>query len=147
MAFEPITTQEQFDAAIAKRLEKATKAVEDKFKDYDSLKTSNEDLQKQLDTANETIKSKGAEIDGYKAKVGILESSALKTKIALEKKLPYEFADRLSGEDEAALRADADKWAGYFSQNREVPPLGGTETPPKDGTRESLKGVLKGIRE
>ena len=77
-AFEPITTQEAFDAAVADRLAP--------YADYDDLKAQNADLNARIQT---------------------YETDALKTRIAHEVGLPFEMSSRLNGSTEADIRKDA----------------------------------------
>ena len=69
--FEPITTQEAFDAAVADRLAP--------FADYDDLKAQNAD---------------------YASRIHIFEMSELKTRIAHEVGIPFDLSQRLTGENE-----------------------------------------------
>ena len=73
--FEPITTQEAFDAAVADRLAP--------FADYDDLKAQNAD---------------------YASRIHAFEMSELKTRIAHEVGIPFDLSQRLTGENEDAIR-------------------------------------------
>lgn len=112
--FTPITTQEEFDAAIKDRLardrEAQAKKTAEKYGDYEDLKTKAAEYEKQL--ADYAEKLKGAEekdkkIAELETSVKKYETSALKTKIAHEAGLDYSLAARLSGETEDDIRADA----------------------------------------
>ena len=76
--FEPITTQEAFDVAVADRLAP--------FADYDDLKAQNAD---------------------YASRIHAFEMSELKTRIAHEVGIPFDLSQRLTGENEDAIRKDA----------------------------------------
>ena len=112
--FTPITTQEEFDAAIKDRLtrdrEAQAKKTAEKYADYEDLKTKNADYEKQLASYAEQLKGaeekdkKIAELEGSVKKY---ETSALKARIAHETGLDYSLAARLSGESEDEIRADA----------------------------------------
>ena len=80
--FEPITTQEAFDAAVADRLAP--------FADYDDLKAQNAD---------------------YASRIHAFEMSELKTRIAHEVGIPFDLSQRLTGENEDAIRKDAQSLA------------------------------------
>lgn len=112
--FTPITTQEEFDAAIKDRLtrdrEAQAKKTAEKYADYEELKTKTAEYEKQIAGFTEQLKGveekdkKIAELEGSVKKY---ETSALKTKIAHEAGLDYSLATRLSGETEDEIRADA----------------------------------------
>ena len=109
MAFEPITTQEALDAAIAASVQAEHDAEKKKYGGTAA------DLAKQLSTAQKTAADKektyeqqNTTIQDLQSKVKGYESRQLKEKIAREAGLPYELAGRLSGDDEAALKADAE---------------------------------------
>lgn len=102
--FTPIETQEAFDAAIKDRIERAKKsAAADAAKQYEGW-IKPEDAQK---SANQ-IAALTKQVAELTAKNQAAELSALRTRIAHETGLPFELADRLHGDDEKALRADAE---------------------------------------
>ena len=112
--FTPITTQEEFDAAIKDRLtrdrEAQAKKAAEKYADYDDLKAKTADYEKQIASYAEQLKGieekdkKIAELEGSVKKY---ETSALKARIAHETGLDYSLAARLSGDTEDEIRADA----------------------------------------
>lgn len=112
--FTPITTQEEFDAAIKERLtrdrEAQARKTAEKYADYDDLKAKAGDYERQI--ADYTEKLKGIEEKDKKIKelestVKKHETSALRTRIAHETGLDYSLASRLTGESEEEIRADA----------------------------------------
>ena len=46
--FTPITTQEQFDAAIGERLKRERESLAKKYGDYDALKQKTDDYERQI---------------------------------------------------------------------------------------------------
>lgn len=136
--FTVIETQEQLDKVIGDRIRRAeetaaAKAAE-KYQDYDAMKSQNEDLAKQIAQLTEQITKQTETIDGNKAivddltaKVQAYETASVKTKIALELGLPYQMANRLSGDDEAAIRADAETMVKLIGSQKPVAPLGSGE--------------------
>ncbi len=112
--FTPITTQEEFDAAIKDRLtrdrEAQAKKTAEKYADYEDLKSKNAEYEKQIAGFTEQFKGveekdkKIAELEGSVKKY---ELSALKTKIAHEAGLDYSLASRLNGDTEEEIRTDA----------------------------------------
>lgn len=112
--FTPITTQEEFDAAIKDRLtrdrEAQAKKVAEKYADYEDLKNKTAEYEKQIAGFTEQLKGaeeKDKKIAELESSVKKYETSALKTKIAHEAGLDYSLATRLTGETEDEIRADA----------------------------------------
>lgn len=148
--FKEIKTQEEFDAAIKERLDRNTKSVTaevtKKYEGYISpddlaakIKESTDkiaELTKQAAEKDKSIADLTTENKNYKL-------NALKTKIAHEKGLPYELAERLTGDTEEALGKDAEALAKYVSSS--TAPLGSPEVPPptaKSGINAALESVL-----
>lgn len=112
--FTPITTQEEFDAALKDRLtrdrEAQAKKTAEKYADYEDLKNKTAEYEKQIAGFKEQLKGaeekdkKIAELEGSVKKY---ELSALKTKIAHEAGLDYSLASRLNGDTEDEIRTDA----------------------------------------
>ena len=109
MAFEAITTQEEFDKAISARLDRERSATEKKYGDYEQLKEkagkydalASKDYEGQIKTLNEQLKAAKETITGHDAIVADLkkraetaENTLLKTKVAHEAGLPMELAQR-----------------------------------------------------
>ena len=110
--FKPITTQEEFDAAIKERLsrEKA------KYADYDQLKSLVEDLKKENVDLKSTIEANrqskadaDKQLEEMQNQISNYETASLRTRVALQHGLPYDLADRLQGTDEESLTADAER--------------------------------------
>lgn len=137
--FTPIETQEAFDKAIGERLKRERETVESKYANYAELSKTNKDLQKQLtdllqsmEATNAGLKERDAEIEKLNAQVSAFEKSAMKTRIAHELGLPYELAGRIQGDDEKAMRADAQSLAGYVSKPTALP-MKDSEPKPRSG--------------
>lgn len=124
MEFEPITTQEQLDSLLA--------AERNKFKDY----VSPEELASQLAEKDGTIAD-------LTAKNKAFEMSALKAKIARENGLRPELAERLTGDDEKALKADAKALAALVAPP-EPSPLKGNEGG-KNDINASISELANGL--
>lgn len=123
MAFEPIETQEAFDAAIKTRLERERRKVEGeieaKYADYGELAEkakaydeAREAEKSELEKANERI----AALEGEKAKREEADkAAALRRKVASEKGVPE---DLISGSDEEAMGASADRLLEFAKEKR-----------------------------
>ena len=144
--FKPITTQAEFDAAIGERLKRERETLSKKYGDYDDLKTKVADYEKQIAQLTRAAEDAAKKYAGYdkdladlQAKVKGYETDSVKTRIAHEAGLPYELAARLTGEDEAAIRKDAEALAKLLGgQTRKAPPLRDTE-PAGDGKKAAMR--------
>ena len=128
--FKPIETQEAFDAAIKERLERAKKTVTDEVKKQYEGWISPEDAKKSADE----IAGLKTQVADLTAKTTAAELSALRTRIAHETGLPYELADRLRGEDEKAIRADAEAFSRLTAPKPSPSPSYSPETPVSSST-------------
>lgn len=137
--FKPIESQEQFDAMVKDRLERAERSFIEKYGKSDELKTqlgAKDDqiaeLTKQLEEANKNFESSKAQVDGLNAKVLQYETDSVKTRVAHEEGIPYEMASRLAGDNEEAIRADAKALAKMMKAQATTPPPFKPELPPQD---------------
>lgn len=139
--FTPIETQEAFDAAIKDRIERAKKsAAADAAKQFEGW-IKPEDAQKSADRIAELTQ----QVADLTAKNTAAELGALRTKIAHETGLPYELADRLRGDDEKALRADAETLIQLTASKPSPSPAYSPETPvtsAADAAFRALAGEL-----
>ena len=124
--FKAIETQEDFDAAIKARLDRNTKTVTDEVKkSYEGYISPDEakKLTEQVDTLTKQLTEKDTAIADLTAKNKQYETASVKARIAHEKGLPFELADRLSGETEEDIAADAEKLAQFVSAGKPPAPL------------------------
>ena len=141
MAFKAIETQEDLDIIIGERLKREREAAEKKYAGFDEAKEKAEkydklvaqDFEGQIKKLNEELKTEKEKNAGHDQTVADLtaratkaEMSLLKAKIAHEAGLPYELANRLNGENEEELLADAKTLTG-FMRPAGAPPLRTTE--------------------
>ena len=132
--FKPITTQEEFNAAVDARLQQELA----KYSDYDDLKKKNGDYKKTLAANSMTIATLQGQVKGY-------EVGAIKSKVAKELGIPDGMAGRLSGETEEEIRKDAEGMAPLFSKTTPAAPLADTETT-TNGKNENLRNMLQNLR-
>lgn len=145
MTFKTIETQEQLDEIIQERIARAKESVAKEYADYEDLKKAKAGLEKQVADLTEQAKKKDEQdkeneqiLADLKAQVHEYEMSSAKTKIALEEGLPFELANKLTGEDEEAIRADAQNMA-KFVQQKQAAPIGSPE--PTDGNSDPKKAA------
>lgn len=135
--FEPILTQEAFDAAISQRIRRERETVRKEFSDYDQVKTSLADAQKKSQEHEATIAELQKKIQGY-------ETDSVKTRIALEKGIPLELKNRLAGTTEDEIRKDAESLAKFLSKtDPEEPPLRDPEPVEADSKSAVSKAAYK----
>lgn len=147
--FKPITTQEEFDAAIKERLsrEKA------KYSDYDQLKSrvaeleeENVGLKSTIEASNQSKVDADKQLEEMQNQISNYETASLRTRVALQYGLPYDLADRLQGTDEESFKADAERLAGYMKPKESIPPLKTNEPNLGDDKDAALKGMLHKMR-
>lgn len=147
--FKAIETQEELDAIIGKRLERERKNTAEKYADYDELKAYKEnselkfaDVTRALEEANETIKSHASEVETLNSRIKEFETKDFKRKLAVEVGLDISLADRIAGEDEKAMKEDAEALAKVFKASHSQP-LATTEKGVPDEKTEGYKQMLK----
>jgi len=124
--FKAIETQEDFDAAIKARLDRNTKTVTDEVKkSYEGYISPDEakKLTEQVNALTAQLTERDGSIADLTAKNKQYETASVKARIAHEKGLPFELAERLSGETEQDIAADAEKLAQFVSAGRAPAPL------------------------
>ena len=153
--FTPITTQEEFDAAIKDRLtrdrEAQAKKTAEKYADYEDLKNKTAEYEKQIAGFKEQLKGaeekdkKIAELEGSVKKY---ELSALKTKIAHEAGLDYSLASRLNGDTEDEIRTDAKSLSDTIGKMKtSAAPAKSTEPAGAAGkSHAALQGLLSSLK-
>ena len=146
--FKPITTQEEFDAAIKERLsrEKA------KFSDYDQLKsrvteleTENVGLKSTIEASNQSKADSDKQLEEMQKQIAGYETANLRTRIALQNGLPYDLADRLQGTDEESFKADAERLASFIKHVEPVAPMRNLEPALEKNENTSYKNLVQGL--
>ena len=145
--FKTIETQEELDAIVKARIARER----EKYSDYDSLKDRVKELENEntfLQGAVEDLKSSKeaveTQISDYEAKISGYETEKVRNRIAMEYGLPLDIANRLQGDDEDSLKADAESLAGFLKSTQPVPPLKDVE-PASDDKEAATKQFLKSL--
>ena len=149
--FTPITTQEDFDKAIGERLKRERETVKKEYAGYLSPEDEKNKYEGYLSPAAEKEKYKGyltpEEAAEKEKAIKGYEANSVKMRIAHEVGIPYELADRLTGENEEALRKDAEGLIKIMgSQAHKVPPLKSTEPPAADTKTAAFKSMLDNMK-
>ena len=146
--FKPITTQEEFDAAIKGRLSRE----KEKYGDYDQLKSrvaeleeENVGLKSTIEATNQSKADADKQLEDLQNQISGYEMANLKTRVALQHGLPYDLADRLQGNDEESFKADAERLAEYIKKSQPVAPVRDSE-PVLEKTENTLyKNLVQGL--
>ena len=146
--FKPITTQEEFDAAIKGRLSRE----KEKYGDYDQLKSrvaeleeENVGLKSTIEATNQSKADADKQLEELQSQIAGYETASLRTRVALQYGLPYDLADRLQGTDEESFKADAERLAGYIKKSQPVAPIRDSE-PVLEKTENTLyKNLVQGL--
>lgn len=151
MSFKTIETQEELDAIIGERIERAKSSVrkeyDEKYSDYDSIKdqigkynSEKENYEKQIKELNDKVSS----FDEISAQNKKLQMDSLKVRVALENGLPYQMASRLNGDDEDSIIKDA-KMMKQYMPGKKLQPLKDTEGNINEKD-EKFKKLLRGLK-
>ncbi len=118
-----------------------------KPQDYDNIKEENEQLKNMISE----LESAAEEYKGYKDQLAEKDSQLkkyelknLKYHVAVEAGIPLALADRLSGETEEEIKADAEKLAGFVNQKSTLP-LKTTEPQKVDPKEQAYAKVLENL--
>ena len=161
--FKPIETQEQLDSIIKDRVARAEKSatekVEEKYKGYISpddfaartkeLNEKNTELGNSLKNAEEERDKAKNDLTGLESKVKAYETASVKSRIAHELGIPYELANKLSGETEDEIRKDAEAMKPFISKKGTAPlrdPESGDSGSGSE-TRDSMKKLVEKMKE
>lgn len=151
MSFEIIDTQEKLDAVISERLRRERESVSKKYADHDELKTKVEAYEKQIAELTKAAEESAKKYQGYDDTIAQLqgrikgyETASVKTRIAHETGIPFELASRLSGDDEEAIRKDAESIAKYV-KGKAAAPLRTDEKNTSDGKAEALRAFTANL--
>lgn len=146
--FKPIETQEELDKIITTRLKRERETTEKRFEGW----ISPEDHQKGLDELNkafsdykETHKNDEETIADLTAKNKAYETASLKSRIAHEVGLSFEWIDRIKGEDEKSIREDAESIKKLVGSGSSLLPLRRSENH-EDDKDAGLKSLLSSIK-
>lgn len=127
--FKPIETQEEFDAAIKARIERAQAKAAERFSDYDDLKARAGEA--------DALRARVSELEGEaSARARADEAEALRRKVSKATGVP---AELIAGDDEEAMTASA-KAIAAFSRRPAAPDLVSAGTFSRGGGGTDPKG-------
>ena len=150
--FQAITTQEELDTIIRDRLKRDREAQAKKYEGWISPEDHQRavgEVTKALDDFKAAHAGDEQTIADLKAKTQEYETASLKSRIAHEVGLSYEWISRISGTDEKSIRADAESLKNLVGSQvapAPLPPRSTETNPPADAKTAALKGVLAGLK-
>ncbi|WP_338214748.1 capsid assembly scaffolding protein Gp46 family protein [Lacticaseibacillus salsurivasis] len=150
--FTPIESQEELDKILGARLARQKETLEAKFVDYDELKskaatleTENSTLKEAAEKAKAASDTTEATIAGLNKQVAGLQTASMRTKIALKNGLPYDLADRLVGDDEKSIQADAERLSEFVGKKPSTP-LKDPDMGTKTGGNTAYQSLIEGLK-
>ncbi|MBQ2259322.1 MAG: DUF4355 domain-containing protein [Spirochaetales bacterium] len=155
MSEEKKFSQEELDAIVKERLERAEKKFAEKYAGYKSTEEVDKltaDFEKQISDLSNSIsaeKEKYADFDKQLAekdsKLKAYETSSIKTKVAHEVGLGFDAIGYLQGETEEEIKASAEGLKSLMGGSF-VPPLANPEQPPESSTEGAMKELLRNMK-
>lgn len=151
--FTPINTQEELDKVLSSRLQRerdtVSKTFQAQIEERDTKIAGFESTIKDLNKQIETLNGQTGRITELEAKVLEYETASVKTRIAKETfGFPIELADKISGTDEASMRADAQNFVDALKrqQPQPIPRYVPAGEGGNDGKDAALKATLENLR-
>lgn len=149
MSFKIIETQEELDRIISERLARQ----KEKYADYDQVKERVSELEKENDVLKSAAESSKTSISGFEKQISDLqgqlkgyESKEIRLRVAVANGLPIELADRLTGDDEDAIKADAERLASFMKPTEPTPPMASTEPNVVESSDAGYKKMIKNLK-
>lgn len=149
--FKPIESQEELDNIIKDRLKRERESTQKKYEGW----ISPDDHQKAIDEANKALDDYKKAHEGDEQTIADLtarnkayETASLKSRVAHEVGLSYEWIGRISGDDEESIRKDAESLKKLVGNGTQPIPTKNTESGENvDPSTASLKSLLNGIKQ
>nr|DAK21893.1 MAG TPA: major capsid protein [Caudoviricetes sp.] len=157
MSFKTIETQEELDRIIGERI----KREREKYADYESLTESVKKLEKEkadllnaiegnsqlLQEKDGVISAKDSELAELQKTNDSFKKAQLRTQIAVRNGIPYDLAERLQGDDEESLQADAERLSELIKPQTIVAPMKDTEPVVGDERTVAMKQMIKDLNQ
>lgn len=131
MENEKTFTQDELNSIVGERLSKEkdkmaslTSEWESKEKDYESKIAT---LSKEMEDLKKAAANHKAELDERDNKIRSYETQSVKMRVAREYNIPFELANRLSGETEEDIKKDAEYMSQLLDSQKGKIPMRSTE--------------------
>lgn len=122
---EKTFTQEELNSIVSERLNKEKEKYSKSIEEYESKLTNLNDQLKQL---TEQAANHAKELEERDLKIRGYETQSVKMRVAKEVGIPFELAEKLSGDDEESIKRDAEFFKNVLDTQRGGQPLRSTET-------------------
>lgn len=147
--FKAIETQDELNEIIKERLAREREASNKRYEGYispDDHKKALAEANKAFDDFKKAHENDAKTIEELTAKNKEYETATLKSRIAHEVGLSYEWIGRISGTDEETIRADAEALKKLVGNGQPLPTKS-TETDKSANDKDAdLRKVLKSIK-
>ena len=148
--FKPIESQEELDGIIKERLKRERETSAKRYEGW----VSPEDHQRAIGEANQACDEYKKAHEGDEQTIADLRAenqryatAALKSRIAREGGLSYDWVSRIGGDDEQSIRADAEALKKLVGSNSNLLPTKKSEPTGSDNkTTQGLKELLGSIK-
>lgn len=142
-------TQEELNKIVSERIKRAQAKTEELENRVKELEKERAGLLSTIESNNQLLIEKDGLISAKEAEFAELQkvsdeykASQLKAQIAVRNGLPYDLAERLQGNDEESLQADAERLSAFVKQKQVVAPMKSNE-PEVDSRTASMRQVLQ----
>ena len=144
--FKKIETQDELDVIVKNRLARQKEEFESQIHELEQTKEQNVQLQASLKEATDKSAAYDQNISDLNSKITGYETAKMRTQIALKNGLPFDLADRLVGDDEESITADAQRLSGLVNAGSgPVPPIKDPE--PKPNENSVYQNILDSLEE
>ena len=147
--FKPIETQEELDSIIKDRLKRERETTNKRFEGW----ISPDDHQKAINAANKALDDYKKAHEGDEQTIADLtarnkeyETASLKSRIAHEVGLSYDWISRITGDDEESIRKDAESLKKLVGNGATLPTKNTESGENQDPSKAALRSVLNGIK-
>lgn len=148
--FQAITSQEELNRIVEARLDRERA----KYANYEAYKADSEayqsikdkDLEGQICTLTGDLTKARSDLADMTKRAETAERSLLRSRVAREAGLPAELADRLAGEDEKTLKADAEALSKLIGKPQETQPLAELSDIGKDDQHTEMRKLLQDLK-
>lgn len=143
--FQPITSQEEFDKALSKRLDRERS----KFADYDDLKQKASEYDQLQESQKSELQKERERAEAAEKRASAAERTALVTRIASEEDVIPEV---LHGDTEEEMRAAAARIKEWRDTGKRQAPKpkslkSGSGSDPRDGESGRAAAALRSLRQ
>lgn len=134
-------SQEELNSIVSDRLNKEKSKYEKQIEELTAKTNSYEqqiaNFTSQLEEINKKAATSDEELKAKESKIQEYESAALKMRIAHEFEIPYELANRLSGNTEEEIKADAEVVKKLLGTTKGYAPMKTTEDSASESNLDS----------